>query len=98
MFKTAFQRASLTEEEAERQSQKPFPSAGPDEVAGGVSTFSEDYGMRRWIVALLDPSPIQKGSKDRNNTHIKLPPRFDVDQFNAPVVLPRSRLRRFSCC
>lgn len=44
--------------------------------------------MRRWIVALLDPSPIEKGAKDRNNAHIQQPPLFDVNKATAPVVLP----------
>lgn len=44
--------------------------------------------MRRWIVALLDPNPIEKGTKDRHNTHIQMPPRFEVDKIAPPVVLP----------
>ncbi|KAF2473866.1 apses transcription factor-like protein [Lindgomyces ingoldianus] len=96
MFKAAFPWASLTEEESERRYQKTFPSAGPDEVAGSVWVapeealqLSEEYGMRPWIEALLDPRPIEKGTKDRHNTHIAMPPRFDIHKVTiAPVVLP----------
>jgi hypothetical protein len=35
--------------------------------------------MRHWIEALLDPAPIEKGSKDKVNTHIQQPPQFDLD-------------------
>ncbi|KAF2009936.1 hypothetical protein BU24DRAFT_473095 [Aaosphaeria arxii CBS 175.79] len=101
MFKAAFPWASLAEEEAERKFQKTFPSAGDEEVAGSVwiapeeaLALSEDYGMRRWIVALLDPSTIEKGSKDRDNTHIQVPPRFDIEKAVHPVVLPPSSALR----
>ncbi|PSN61865.1 hypothetical protein BS50DRAFT_147211 [Corynespora cassiicola Philippines] len=95
MFKAAFPWASLAEEEAERKYQKTFPSAGPDEVAGSVWVapgealqLSEQYGMRLWIEALLDPSHIEKGTKDKNNTHIQMPPKFDINKGTPPVVLP----------
>ncbi|KAF2188113.1 hypothetical protein K469DRAFT_724709 [Zopfia rhizophila CBS 207.26] len=95
MFKAAFPWASHAEEESERKFHKTFPSAGPDEVAGSVwlapeeaLQLSEDYGMRPWIVALLDPDPIERGNKDRHNTHIQMPPRFDISKAALPVVLP----------
>lgn len=44
--------------------------------------------MRHWIVALLDPTPIELGSKDKHRTHIQMPPRFDVDKAAPPAVLP----------
>lgn len=43
--------------------------------------------MRHWIEALLDPTPIEKGNKDKQNTHIQQPPRFDLESA-APVLLP----------
>lgn len=44
--------------------------------------------MRHWIEALLDPAPIEKGSnKDKANTHIQMPPRFDIESAS-PVTLP----------
>ncbi|KAL5117913.1 hypothetical protein ACEQ8H_004232 [Pleosporales sp. CAS-2024a] len=94
MFKAAFPWASLAEEEAERRYQKTFSSAGGDEVAGSVwiapeeaLSLSEEYAMRHWIEALLDPAPIEKGSKDKVNTHIQQPPIFDLDNA-APATLP----------
>ncbi|KAF2121359.1 apses transcription factor-like protein [Lophiotrema nucula] len=100
MFKAAFPWASMAEEEAERRFQKTFSSAGPDEVAGSVwiapdeaLSLSDEYGMRTWVEALLDPSPIEKGTKDRHNTHIQMPPRFDITKV-APVILPPSSALR----
>jgi hypothetical protein len=101
MFKAAFPWASLAEEEAERRYQKTFPSAGPDEVAGSVwiapeeaLQLSEEYGMRLWIVALLDPEPIEKANKDRHNNAIQMPPKFDVSKVATPVLLPPSSALR----
>lgn len=39
--------------------------------------LSEQYGMRQWIEALLDPQTIEKGNKDKHTTRIQMPPRFD---------------------
>ncbi|KAF1919780.1 apses transcription factor-like protein [Ampelomyces quisqualis] len=86
MFKAAFPWASHAEEEAERKFQKSFPSAGDDEVAGSVwiapeeaLSLSEEYAMRHWVEALLDPAPIEKSNKDKANTHIQQPPIFDLE-------------------
>lgn len=94
MFKAGFPWASLREEEEERKYQKTFPSAGHEEVAGSVwiapeeaLALSDEYSMRHWIEALLDPAPIEKGNKDKLNTHIQMPPRFDVHNAT-PVSLP----------
>lgn len=94
MFKAAFPWASLAEEEAERKYQKTFPSAGHDEVAGSVwiapeeaLALSDEYSMRHWVEALLDPAPIEKGNKDKSNTHISMPPKFDIENAS-PVLLP----------
>ncbi|KAF1838106.1 hypothetical protein BDW02DRAFT_586176 [Decorospora gaudefroyi] len=99
MFKAAFPWASLQEEEAERKYQKTFPSAGAEEVAGSVwiapeeaLSLSDEYSMRHWVEALLDPAPIEKGNKDKSNTHIQTPPRFDVETA-VPAVLPQPSLR-----
>ncbi|KAF2708838.1 apses transcription factor-like protein [Pleomassaria siparia CBS 279.74] len=100
MFKAAFPWASLAEEEEERRFQKTFPSAGPEEVAGSVWVapeealqLADEYGMRLWIEALLDPAPIEKGSKDRHNNHIQTPPRFDVGRAPPVILPPTSSLR-----
>ncbi|OCK86906.1 uncharacterized protein K441DRAFT_691421 [Cenococcum geophilum 1.58] len=107
MFKAAFPWASVAEEEAERKYQKTFPSADSEEVAGSVWVAPEDalkladeYGMRGWIVALLDAEPIEKGSKDRNNIEIMTPPRFIIPEKgsllppSASVRATRSRTSR----
>ncbi|KAH3906909.1 hypothetical protein HBH56_199130 [Parastagonospora nodorum] len=100
MFKAAFPWASLAEEEAERRYQKSFPSAGGDEVAGSVwiapeeaLSLSEEYAMRHWIEALLDPAPIEKGSKDKVNTHIQQPPVFDLENATLAALPLHSALR-----
>ncbi|KAF1964609.1 apses transcription factor-like protein [Bimuria novae-zelandiae CBS 107.79] len=82
MFKAAFPWASHNEEDAERKYHKTFSTAGNEEVAGSVwlapeDVLSEEYGMRQWIDALLDPTPIEKGNKDKQTTHIQMPPKFD---------------------
>ncbi|RAR09691.1 apses transcription factor [Stemphylium lycopersici] len=99
MFKAAFPWASLQEEELERKYQKTFPSAGAEEVAGSVwiapeeaLSLSDEYSMRHWIEALLDPAPIEKGNKDKSNTHIHMPPKFDVANAE-PATLPTPGLR-----
>jgi hypothetical protein len=53
--------------------------------------LSEEYSMRHWIEALLDPTPIEKGNKDKVNTHIQQPPKFDIENAT-PASLP-SHLR-----
>lgn len=105
MFKAAFPWALLKEEEAERAHHKKFLSAGQEEVAGSVwlapeeaLALSDEYGMRHWIDALLDPTPIEKGNKDKHTTHIQMPPRFDPSavpsaSFDAPKLRASTRAR-----
>ncbi|KAF1955773.1 hypothetical protein CC80DRAFT_78804 [Byssothecium circinans] len=102
MFKAAFPWASLAQEEVERKYQKSLPSTGPEEVAGSVwiapeeaLALADEYGMRPWIEALLDPEPIEKGSKDKTNAHIQTPPKFDTTKVPAAAVIlpPTSALR-----
>ncbi|KAH8728703.1 apses transcription factor-like protein [Phaeosphaeriaceae sp. PMI808] len=102
MFKAAFPWASLAEEEAERKYQKTFPSAGGDEVAGSVwiapeesLSLAEEYAMRHWIEALLDPASIEKGNKDKVNSNIQQPPKFDLDNA-IPALLPTHSVLRAS--
>lgn len=48
--------------------------------------------MRRWIDALLDPAPIEKGNKDKHTTHIQMPPRFDPSAVSsASLEAPKLR-------
>ena len=49
--------------------------------------------MRPWIIALLDPAPIEKANKDKHNTHIQMPPKFDVNSVIQPVLLPPRQTR-----
>ena len=55
--------------------------------------LSEEYAMRSWIEALLDPAPIEKGNKDKVNTHIQQPPKFDLDNANPALLPSHSALR-----
>ncbi|GME57062.1 apses transcription factor [Neofusicoccum parvum] len=89
MFKAAFPLASLAEEEAERTYHKTLPTAGNEEVAGNVwiapedaLALAEEYGLKAWIVALVDPEPIEKGSKDKSSHEISTPPKFIVPDKN----------------
>ena len=56
--------------------------------------------MRGWVVALLDPEPIEKGSKDKNIAEIMTPPRFIIPEKgsllppSASVRATRSRTSR----
>jgi hypothetical protein len=49
--------------------------------------------MRHWIEALLDPAPIEKGNKDKVNTHIQQPPIFDLDNATLAHLPSHSALR-----
>lgn len=45
----------------------------------------------------MDPAPIEKASKDKHNTHIQMPPKFDMNKVPSPaVVLPPSSALRAS--
>ncbi|KAF1992705.1 hypothetical protein P154DRAFT_583573 [Amniculicola lignicola CBS 123094] len=95
MFKAAFPWASLAEEEAERKFQKTFPSAGPEEIAGSVwiapdeaLQLSDEYGMRLWIESLLDPAAIEKGTKDKYNLHISMPPKYEINTVQPTSAVP----------
>jgi hypothetical protein len=49
--------------------------------------------MRHWIEALLDPAPIEKGSKDKINTHVQQPPIFDLDNATLAPIPSHTALR-----
>jgi hypothetical protein len=58
--------------------------------------LADDYFMRPWIAALLDPRPIEKGSKDSNAT-IATPPQFklpDRDEIFPVPQLSASTMRK----
>ncbi|KAF2196401.1 hypothetical protein GQ43DRAFT_445144 [Delitschia confertaspora ATCC 74209] len=101
MFKAAFPWASLAEEQKERSYHRSLSTAEPKamrEIAGSVwispetaLQLGEEYGMRTWIVALLDPAELTIKEADRSKGHIQPPPRFDVSHLiPPPVVLPPS--------
>ncbi|KKY26821.1 putative apses transcription factor [Diplodia seriata] len=106
MFKAAFPWASLAEEETERTHHKSLPTAGDEEVAGNVwispddaLSLAEEYGMKAWIVALVDPAPIEKGTKDKGSHEISTPPKFivpDKNQFFPPASATTPRTTRKS--
>jgi hypothetical protein len=56
-------------------------------------SLSEEYSMRHWIEALLDPATIEKGNKDKVNTNIQQPPKFDLQNAVLPVLPSHSALR-----
>lgn len=49
--------------------------------------------MRHWIEALLDPAPIEKGNKDKVNTQIQQPPKFDLDNATLAHLPTHTSLR-----
>ncbi|KAL1303576.1 hypothetical protein AAFC00_006943 [Neodothiora populina] len=98
MFKAAFPWASTEQEEMEKKYIKSLPQTGEEEVAGNVwispesaLELADEYDMRAWIDALLDPSPIPKGTHDPSK-RISTPPRFNTSRVAAspdpPSLLP----------
>ena len=57
--------------------------------------LADDYRMRPWLVALLDPEPIEKGTKNKDKGEISAPPKFDVGDitkmFAPPAASKRTR-------
>jgi len=95
MFKAAFPFAQQEEETAEKEYIKSLEEASSEEVAGNVwidpskaLDLSEEYGIKLWIEALLDPEAITHGTSD-NKRYIKSPPAFRVkDSPNGSVGSP----------
>jgi hypothetical protein len=57
----------------------------------GASTaleLADEYFMRTWIEALLDPQPIEKGTKD-NSATIATPPRFKLPERDETFPVPQ---------
>ncbi|KAI9880610.1 MAG: hypothetical protein M1830_001961 [Pleopsidium flavum] len=94
MFKASFPWAKHSEEEAERKYLKSLPTTSEDEVAGNVwipPTFAlelaEDYQIKPWIQALLDPEPMDKGATDLKKS-ISPPPKFTFSANDNNSILP----------
>jgi hypothetical protein len=49
--------------------------------------------MRHWVMALLDNEPIEKGTKDKHNVHIQMPPKFDFDRAPNVKLPPLTAVR-----
>ncbi|KAI5363309.1 putative bouquet formation protein [Septoria linicola] len=86
MFKAAFPWAQADEETAEKEYIKSLEEASSEEVAGNVwidpkkaLDLAEEYGIKLWIAALLDPEPITHGTSDPKKS-IKSPPPFHMSE------------------
>ncbi|KAI7154977.1 hypothetical protein KC349_g7278 [Hortaea werneckii] len=84
MFKAAFPYAQAEEEIAEKDYIKNLSDTASEEVAGNVwihpdqaLELADEYGIRLWIAALLDPEPITHG----NDPHIKSPPPYSQSKM-----------------
>ncbi|KAK5938548.1 hypothetical protein PMZ80_009519 [Knufia obscura] len=93
MFKIAFPWAQHAEERAERDYLKTLESTSTDDVAGNVwiapefaLDLADDYGLRHWIEALLDPMDIQS-SPTSSRKNIAEPPKFDFSSSIKDVKL-----------
>ncbi|KAK5107587.1 hypothetical protein LTR62_000981 [Meristemomyces frigidus] len=69
MFKAAYPFAQVAEEQAEKDYIKSMEGTSSEEVAGNVwihpdeaVELAEEYGIKVWIQALLDPEPITHGT------------------------------------
>ncbi|KFY88699.1 hypothetical protein V500_06180 [Pseudogymnoascus sp. VKM F-4518 (FW-2643)] len=84
MFKATFPYAEVHEEEAERNYIKSLATTSSNETAGNVwispthaLELADEYGIRVWIKALLDPTPIVVNPKgDTTPKKISPPPTF----------------------
>lgn len=47
--------------------------------------LADEYGIRHWIIALLDPAPITRGSGDSKKKNIKSPPVYKVVNGTSPT-------------
>lgn len=90
MFKAAFPYSSTEEEAAEKEYIKTLPDISSEEIAGNLwihpdqaLTLADEYGLRHWITALLDPAPITRGSSD-SKKNIKSPPAYKFTNGVSP--------------
>jgi hypothetical protein len=57
-------------------------------------SLAEEYRMRPWIVALLDPEPIEKGTKDKDKNEIQAPPKFAISDTDKMIPPPKAGSKR----
>lgn len=65
------------------------PDTTTSDSGDAALNLADEYGMRPWIVALLDPEPIEKGMKDKDKHDIATPPKFVVPK---DMILPAQGL------
>jgi len=101
MYKAAFPWSTLEEEQTERKFHKTLPSGTGEEVAGNVwispddaLNLADEYAIRSWIIALLDPSPIDIGPKDKLTSKIATPPKFVASISDKDNLLPAPEMAR----
>jgi hypothetical protein len=102
MFKATFPWAELAEEEAERKYIKGLPTTSTDDTAGNVWVppqhaleLAEEYGIKPWIMALLDNADIETNPAKDPKT-IASPPKFllPTEDLAPPTPAKSSRARR----
>lgn len=83
MFKVAFPWAKDAEEKAEREYLQSLETTSADEQAGNIwineeaaLELSDDYQIRSWIVALLDPT-VPSTIDHKKHLEISPPPKFE---------------------
>ncbi|KAK4494138.1 hypothetical protein PRZ48_014436 [Zasmidium cellare] len=87
MFKAAFPYSQVEEETAEKEYIKSLKEASSEEIAGNVwidpgkaLDLADEYGIKLWIAALLDPEPITHGTSDPKKA-IKSPPPYEMKEM-----------------
>ncbi|KAI9724006.1 MAG: hypothetical protein M1812_000724 [Candelaria pacifica] len=94
MFKVAFPWAKHSEQETERKYLKGLSTTSPDEIAGNAWVepeyalqLADEYHIRPWIEALIDPEDIDKGAQDLKKS-ISPPPKFVLSDSKGHLPAP----------